>query len=191
MTAAELHAKGAVWRNRSWHFAALFLEGEAPDRSSGTMLVDALHLVARARGLRLITDLDQISLQPVPKWRVLLNARHAVTLEWPHSRPLLANAPIELPHGWHELASAHGIVLVFAGYGLGLHEQSRGDAASTTERLVEAAWDGALAGAAVRFDGAATVALAGMTGRPRRVRRHRRQGRGPAWPAGHATREPA
>lgn len=78
MATTELHAQASVWDHHGTRFAVLFLEGEAPDRSNG--------------GVMLL--------------------------------PLLADVPLGLPEGWLRSAIQHGLVLLFAGYGLGLHEHA-------------------------------------------------------------------
>jgi hypothetical protein len=150
MTGSELHAQAAIWRHHRGPEAALFMEGEAPDRAAdGAVAVDALYRVALARGLRLATDLDRLSLQPVPGWRILVGDSGAITLAWPHARSLLHQAPLDLPSGWRPLAEEHGAVVVFVGYGFGLHEHSGDGYAHPAARLEHLVQDGAVAAGAV------------------------------------------
>lgn len=121
----ELHIQAAVWTERGEQFAALFMQGEAPDKSTGDQSrADALLQAVRARGLPMTTDPDQVSLQPVKGWGVRLTPSGGITLKWPRLDPLLRDAPVELPDGWLNAARTHGIVLVFVGSGLGLHEHA-------------------------------------------------------------------
>lgn len=152
MIESELHVQACLWDHHRTRFAVLFLEGEAPDRSNGgAMMPDALLRVVLARGLRLTTDLDHLILTPTPGWHARIDRTGLVTVEWPHVRPLLADAPLALPGGWSRAAMEHGIVLVFAGFGLGLHEQAGDGQAHPLERLARVAEDGALASGAVPF----------------------------------------
>ncbi|AEA23514.1 hypothetical protein ATK30_4897 [Amycolatopsis echigonensis] len=146
----ELHAQAGVWCHREPCVAVLVMEGEAADRSNGgAIAADALYRVALAHGLRLTTDLDHLALQPLVGWRMLIDGNRRVTLRWPRFQPLLDQAPLGLPTGWVRLALARQVVLVFAGYGLGLHEQARTAAPGLDRRLRCAAEVGALAAGAV------------------------------------------
>ncbi len=166
----ELHVQAGLWDQNPWRIPVLYLEGEAPDRANHGMVGDALLAVVRARGLPLTTDPDYISFRPVAGWRVRVNDAGAITLEWPHFTPLLATAPVELPDGWREAATALGIVVVFAGHGLGLHDPHTNGNGSAITRLWEAAAAGALAGGAVALAGHETRAaeLDSTLTRPRR-----------------------
>lgn len=175
-TAAELHVQAAVWTSHNQRYAALFMEGEAPDRANGgAPLVDALYSVALARGLRMTTDPGQLGLRPVPGWRIRVAPSGAITLEWPHFTPLLAETPVTLPDGWRDVATDTGVVLVFAGRGLGLHEHAGDGVAHAARHLRAAAEDGMLAGGAVTLAGseAAASELDGTVSRPWRTPRHR------------------
>lgn len=174
-TVTELHAQAALWTDQDWRMAVLLMEGEAPDRANGGMLVDALYTAARAHGLRMTTDPDQLPLRPVPGWRIHLENSGAITLDWPHFTPLLADAPVALPDGWRDAATELGVVVVFAGRGLGLHEHRTDGQAHATSQLRKSAEDGTLAGGAVVVAGFESTAaqLDGTISRPRRRRRHR------------------
>lgn len=177
MTGAELHAQAALWNIREWRFATLFMEGEAADKANGgAMLVDALHSVALARGLPLVTELTAVRLRPVTGWRIHISVSGAITVEWPHAYPLLEEAPIELPPGWLEATAEQGIVLVFTGHGLGLHEHAEDGHAHAATRVRRVAQNGGLAGGAVLRAGAEQEAarLGGTARRPRPEPRHRR-----------------
>lgn len=152
-TVTELHVQAAVWTDENWRIAVLLMEGEAPDRANGGMLADALYSVVRARGLRLTTDPDQLPLDPVPGWRIHLEDSGGITLDWPHFTPLLTAVPVELPDGWRDAATELGVVVVFAGRGLGLHEHRTDGQAHATWQLREAAEDGTLAGGSVVLAG--------------------------------------
>jgi hypothetical protein len=166
---AELHVQAAVWTERGWHFATLFLEGEAPDKATGSQLrTDALLQAVRARGLPLTTDPEQVSLRPVKGWRVHRADSGAITLEWPHFTPLLAATPISLPDGWPDAATEHGIVLVFVGAGLGLHQHAGDGDAHPANALQRIAEDGCLSGGAVALTGS-EARLDGTIGHPHRA----------------------
>lgn len=175
-TAAELHVQAAVWTHHDQRYPVLFMEGEAADRAHGGVpLVDALYTVTRARGLRLTTDPELLPLRPVPGWHISIAESGAITLEWPHFTPLLAEAQLALPDAWREAATDTGIVLVFAGRGLGLHEHAGDGHAHASEHLLAAARDGMLAGGAVAVAGheSAAAELDGTLGWPRRNHHHR------------------
>ncbi|WP_034271497.1 hypothetical protein [Haloechinothrix halophila] len=171
----ELHAQAGLWTQHAWRIPALYLEGEAPDRSHDTMVSDALLAVVRARGLPLTTDPDYLPLRPVTGWRMHVDDMGAITLDWPHFTPLLESAPVESPDGWQEAAAATGIVVVFAGHGLGLHEPHTDGNGHAFTQLWDAAAAGALAGGAVVVAGHETRAaeLDRTLARPqRRVNHH-------------------
>ncbi|WP_219419573.1 hypothetical protein [Pseudonocardia nigra] len=150
MTASELHVQAGFWTNRRWRFAALFMEGEAAGRSdAGIVRVDALYSAVRARGLAMTTDVDHLSLRPVPGWRILVNVAGAITLRWPHFHPLLREAPIALPRGWAEAVNEQGLVLLFVGHGFGLHEHAGDGPVDAAACLRHVAEHGALAAGAV------------------------------------------
>lgn len=179
-TAAELHVQAAVWTDQDERFPVLFMEGEAPDRAhGGAPLVDALYMVARARGMRMTSDPEQLPLRPLPGWRIRIGEFGTITLEWPHFTPLLEEAPLTLPKGWRDAATDTGVVLVFAGRGLGLHEHAVDGHAHPSEHLRAAAEEGTLAGGAVVVVGQESIAaeLDGTVGWPRR-HRHRPRERG-------------
>lgn len=169
-TATELHVQAAVWTDQDQRFPVLFMEGEAPDRAHGGVpLVDAIYTVARARGMRMTTDPELLPLRPLPGWRIRIADFGTITLEWPHFTPLLEDAPLTLPKGWRDAATDTGIVLVFAGRGLGLHEHAGDGHAHPSEHLRAAAEDGTLAGGAVAVAGHELTAaeLDGTLGQPR------------------------
>lgn len=160
MNTGELHVQAGFWENHASRYAALYMEGEARDRSNGEgMAADALYRVALARGLRLTTDLDHLDRRPVPGWRVRIDdgfslgsvaqRQPMLTLEWPGFWPLLLDAPLSLPPGWLPAAAGDGLVLVFVGYGLGLHEHRHDGEAHTVTHLRHVAEAGALASGAV------------------------------------------
>ncbi|MGH3952155.1 MAG: hypothetical protein ACRDSE_24090 [Pseudonocardiaceae bacterium] len=171
----ELHAQAAVWADHDWRLAVLYLEGEAPDPATGGMLAGALLAAVRARGLRLTTDPDHLSLRPIPGWRVRLDDPATITVEWPHFTPLLTAAPLRLPDGWREAATELGAVVVFAGCGLGLHEHAADGHAHATHRLHTAAEHGNLAGGTVPLEGseARAARLDGTASRPGHTPTHR------------------
>lgn len=151
MNGSELHAQAGIWQYHETGMAVLFMEGEALDRSNGNGLaVDALYRVVLARGLRLTTDLEHLAPWPVPGWWLQIDTTGAVTLTWPHFRPLLDHVPLDLPLGWLRMATGCGMVEVFVGHHLGLHEHARDGAAHPAELLEHAAESGALAAGAVR-----------------------------------------
>lgn len=153
MQGSELHAEAGVWRDHRGFLAALLMEGEAPDRTNGGALEpDALYRVVLARGLRLTTDLDHLDQRPVPGWRLLVERDGALTLSWPHVHPLLDHVPLDLPDGWLRLAQDRHLVIVFVGWGLGMHELAHSDAdedAHPLRNVWHAAETGVLATGAV------------------------------------------
>lgn len=172
----ELHVQAGLWEQHAWRIPVLYLEGEAPDHAHDTMVDDALLTVARARGLPLTTDPGYLPLRPVPGWRLHADD-DAITIDWPHFKPLLAAAPVELPDGWQHAATAIGAVVLFAGHGLGLHDPHDDGNGHASTRLWDAAAAGAVAGGTVALaDHEARAAdLDGILARPRsRVRHHHR-----------------
>lgn len=67
-----------------------------------------------------------------------------MTLRWPHPTPLLVDIQLDLPEGWALVAGERGFVLVFAGYGLGLHGHASNGPGHPVQRLPLAAESGAL-----------------------------------------------
>ncbi|MDQ3788210.1 MAG: hypothetical protein M3422_13335, partial [Actinomycetota bacterium] len=108
-----------------------------------------LYQVALSRGLRLTTDLDRIDPKPVRAWRVVVDDNHLVTLQWPHRRPLFDHIPLDLPDDWLPTARNAGTVLLFAGYGFGMHERAHDGGARPLRHVEHAAYTGALAAGAV------------------------------------------
>jgi hypothetical protein len=150
MQDSELHAQAGIWCHRELRLAVLVMEGEAPDRSNGGAVAsDAFYRVALAYGLTLATDLDHLVRQPLGGWRILIDDAGRVTVRWPRFRPLLDKAPLGLPIGWLDIATARHVVLVFAGHGLGLHGHPHGGSTGLDRRLRCAAEAGALAAGAV------------------------------------------
>lgn len=150
MKGSELHAEAGVWENHVGPMAALLMEGEARSRSNGGALEpDALYRVVLASGLRLTTDLDHLDQRPIPGWRLLVDPDGALTLNWPHFQPLLDHARLDLPHGWLRLADDQHLVVVFVGWGLGMHEHAHDDEAHPLRQVWGAAETGALAFGAV------------------------------------------
>jgi hypothetical protein len=142
----ELHVQAGVWD----HHGALFMEGEAPDRSNGGgLMADALYRVVLARGLHLTTDLAHLNWRPVHGWRVWIDDENAVTLQWPRFRPLLEHVPLELPEEWSVAAKSDGYVVLFAGYELGMHQHTRDGDSHPLTHLEHAAEVGALASGVV------------------------------------------
>ncbi|HEU5471609.1 MAG TPA: hypothetical protein VFV67_13225 [Actinophytocola sp.] len=141
MPDSELHMQASLWNGKHGRTAVLVMEGAARDRSDGGgVAVDALHRIALARGLRLTTDLDRRDTRPVGGWRVRIDRIHAVTVEWPHHRPLVDGVPLDLPSGWLRTASGAGELLLLVGYGLGL----RTGTGRLSAQLERACRDGAL-----------------------------------------------
>jgi hypothetical protein len=145
MNGSELHAQAGVWHYHRTGIAALFMEGEAADRAPG-----ALYRVVLGSGLRLTTDLDHLVSQPIPGWRLVIDRDERITLTWPRFHPLLDHAPVDLPSGWRGLATGSGMVEVFVGHRLGLHEHAGGT--PPLPSLVRAAESGALAAGMVRVE---------------------------------------
>ena len=174
MTGTELHVQASIWkrcriRERSVHgqvsravvvsrgapgrhawahdvdLAVLVMEGEA---TGGT---DALYWAALTRGLVLTTDLDHLDLRLRSGWHALFDAG-TVTIGWPHPRPLLHGASVDLPAGWIDAATALRLVVLVVGHGLGLGEARTPPGESLAGRLTRAASAGALAAGAVTVE---------------------------------------
>ncbi|MGB7797677.1 MAG: hypothetical protein WBL53_15695 [Pseudonocardiaceae bacterium] len=111
---------------------------------------DVLLYAVMNRGLHLATDLPRLVLGPRRGWAVRLNPAGALTLTWPHVRPLLLDAPLNLPIGWREAAAEHGLVLLFVGDRLALGEQTK-DQADLRKRATQAAERGELAVGAIAY----------------------------------------
>lgn len=175
-TATELHVQPAVWTDHDRHYAVLLMEGEAPGRNGqrDAVLVDALRAVLLARGLHVVTDPDQLPLRPVPGWRIELSDGK-VSLRWPHFTALLDELPLRLPDGWHDAATQTGVVLIFAGHGLGLHEHAHDGQAHASAKLARIAVEGGVVGGAVAVTGHLSAAdgLDGTLSRPRHTSNHR------------------
>lgn len=149
MSAGLLHVQAAVWQNHHPH-AALFMEGEAPDRSNGGgLMADALYRVALARGLHLTTDLLHLDPRPVHGWWLSIDDDGALTLEWPRFHPLIEHAPVDLPEDWRLLAKSDGFVILFAGYALGMWEHADDGDGHALANVEHAAELGALASGVV------------------------------------------
>jgi hypothetical protein len=142
MRDSELFVQASLWNGRDARTAVLLMEGTTRGRAGGDVVDDALHLIALSRGLRLTTDLDRRDTRPVRGWRARVDRIHAITLEWPHRRPLLDRARVELPSGWLRTAAGNGELLLIVGYGLGLRDAVVQPALSA--RLDRAARDGAV-----------------------------------------------
>jgi len=143
---SEFHVQASLWHGH----AVLFMEGEARNRRRGSdMIEDALYQVTLGRGLRLTTDLEHLDLTPMQAWRVVIDDDHLVTLVWPHHRPLFEHIPLDLPDGWLPTATEAGTVLLFAGYGLGMHEHAHDGESHPLRHVAHAAYTGALAAGAV------------------------------------------
>lgn len=106
---------------------------------------------AMNRGLRLATDLPRLALDKCPGWAVSLNPAGALTLTWPHVQPLLLDAPLDLPTGWREAAAEHGLVLLFVGNQLGLHDHTDGHHTNPGKRAPQTAERGELAAGAIAY----------------------------------------
>jgi hypothetical protein len=151
MHATTLHAQADLWQHGAVTFAALFMEGEMRSSANEVDRTDVLLYAVMNRGLRLATDLPRLALNPCRGWSMRLNPAGALTLTWPHVQPLLLDAPLNLPTGWHEAAAEHGLVLLFVGERLGLHERREGDQPNLRKRTLRAAERGELAAGAVAY----------------------------------------
>ena len=117
-----LHAQADLWRYGAATFAALFMEVEIRSPDNEVDRSDMLLNAVMNRGLPLATDLPRLALRPHPGWSIRLTPAGTLTLTWPHVRPLLLDAPVDLPTGWREAAAEHGLVLLFVGDRLGLRD---------------------------------------------------------------------
>lgn len=174
MLGTELHVQASLWKHcwirersdrghvrravvppghghwaRETDLAVLVMAGEAPGRTTGgAPVADALCLAVQARGLAMTTDLDHLDLRPRPGWRVVVDEDGAVTVEWPHTHPLLSTAPVELPAGWREAAAQLRVVVVVAGTGRALSTPAGEHLAPRLDRAARA---GALAAGAAAY----------------------------------------
>jgi hypothetical protein len=151
MHTMTLHAQADLWQHKASTFAALFIEGEMRSPDNEDDRTDVLLYAVMNRGLPLATDLPQLVLGPRPGWAIYLNPAGALTLTWPHVQPLLLDAPLSLPTGWREAAAQHGIVLLFVGENLGLHEHTEGHQTNPGTRSLQAAERGELAAGAIVY----------------------------------------
>jgi hypothetical protein len=150
MHAMTLHAQADRWKHGAVTFAALFMESEMRSPDEKNDRTDVLLYAVMNRGLHLATDLPRLVLGPRRGWAVRLNPAGALTLTWPHVRPLLLDAPLNLPIGWREAAAEHGLVLLFVGDRLALVEQTK-DQADLRKRATQAAERGELAVGAIAY----------------------------------------
>ena len=151
MHTMTLHAQADLWQHKASTFAALFIEGEMRSPNNEDDRTDVLLYAVMNRGLPLATDLPQLVLGPRPGWAIHLNPAGALTLTWPHVQPLLVDAPLSLPTGWREAAAQHGMVLLFVGENLGLHEHTEGHQTNPGTRALQAAERGELAAGAIAY----------------------------------------
>ncbi len=151
MHTMTLHAQADLWQHRAATFAALFMEGEIRSPTNDVDRTDVLLYAAMNRGLPLVTDLARLVLSPRPGWAVHLTPAGALTLTWPHARPLLLDAPLNLPTGWREAAAEHGLVLLFIGDSLGLRDHTQGHQTNPGQRSPQAAERGELAAGAITY----------------------------------------
>jgi hypothetical protein len=152
MHAMTLHAQADLWHHGGGvTYAALFMEGEMRSPDNEVDRTDVLLYAVLNRGLRFATDLPRLALEPCPGWAVGLNPAGAVTLTWPHVRPLLLDAPLHLPDGWSKAAAEHGLVLLFVGDRLGLRDYIQGHQSNPGQRSPQAAERGALAAGAITY----------------------------------------
>ncbi|MGH3814436.1 MAG: Hsp20/alpha crystallin family protein [Pseudonocardiaceae bacterium] len=150
MHTMTLHAQADLCQHGTTTFAALFMEGEmrSPDTEDRT---DVLLYAVMNRGLPLATDLPRLALSPRPGWAIHLNPAGALTLTWPHAQPLLRDAPLNLPTGWREAATEHGLVLLFVGDRLDLRDHIEGHQTTPGQRSSQAAERGELAAGAIAY----------------------------------------
>src|SRR5918998_26467 len=127
------------------------MEGEIRSPDTEDDRTDVLFSAVMNRGLPLATDLARLVLGPRPGWAVHLNPAGALTLTWPHVRPLLFDAPLNLPTGWREAAAEHGLVLLFVGDRLGLRDHTEGQQTNPGKRAPQAAERGELAAGAIAY----------------------------------------
>lgn len=151
MHAMTLHAQADLWQHGATTFAALFMEGEMRSPDTEANRTDVLLYAVMHRGLRLTTDLPRLALGPRPGWAIHLNPAGTLTLTWPHVQPLLLDAPLNLPTGWHESAAEHDLVLLFVGEGLGLREHTENHQTNPGKRSPQAAERGELAAGAITY----------------------------------------
>lgn len=145
---ARLHLRAAVWGRGDNRIAVLLAEAEPAlplDAGPAAALV--------SKGLALVTDLELVTLPKPPGWSVRLDVSGQVSVLWPHSRPLVDAARLDLPGVWRWAARRTGVVVLVAGAGPGLCTGP--GAGARTGALTRLATAGALAGGALPFAEAA------------------------------------
>lgn len=123
-------------------------EVRSPDGEVGRTDV-RLYAVMKRR-LRLATDLPRLTLGPRPGCARRLNPAAARSLIWPHARPLVLDAPLNLPTSWRKTAPQPGLVL-FVGDSLGLRKYIEAHLTHPAPRSPQAAQPGKLAVGAITY----------------------------------------
>jgi hypothetical protein len=151
MHTMTLYAQADLWQHGAATFAALFMEGEIRSPDTEDDRTDVLFFAVMNRGLPLATDLARLTLGPRRGWAIHLNSAGALTLTWPHTQPLLLDAPLNLPTGWREAAAEHSVVLLFVGDRLGLRDHTEGNQVNLGKHSPQAAQRGELAAGAIAY----------------------------------------
>jgi hypothetical protein len=149
MSDAQLQVQASLWDGELGRHALLFLEGNSAvnlERHGGEEPITLLNVVLQ-RGMQLVPDSQPPEqVEPAIGWHVRMGSAGVLTVDWPHTSPLLAEVPLDLPAGWTTTADERGGVLLFVGEGLGLREHADGGVAHPLDRMADAARRGALAG---------------------------------------------
>ncbi|MFI9011536.1 hypothetical protein ACIGNX_30305 [Actinosynnema sp. NPDC053489] len=138
---ARLHVRASVWGHDDNRIAVLLVEGR-------TRLAVPLPTALTAKGLSLVSDVDDVVLPTARGWSVDVSPDGALTLRWPHRTPLLDHLEVDRPGVWRWAARLRRTVLVLVGSDLDL---AAPDPARHRELLVAAASGGTLAGGAVPY----------------------------------------
>lgn len=127
MSGARMQVQASLWDGERGRHALLFLEGDAAvdlDRGGDQEQITLMSVVLQ-RGMQLVSDIEPPEeVQPAIGWHVRMGPSGALTVDWPHTSPLLAEVPLDLPAGWAAAAQERGGVLLFVGEGLGLGGQN-------------------------------------------------------------------
>ncbi|MBB5850559.1 hypothetical protein ACFQ05_32770 [Amycolatopsis umgeniensis] len=123
MDGNQIRFQGIVWTFGKREFAALLVDGHSTNEP------DALPRASRARGLPLTTDIRRVPLTLVPGWRIeatfeesALGTQVRLTVHWPHIRPLISLAGVDLPQRWQQLAVTQRSALLLIGRDLVAHD---------------------------------------------------------------------
>ncbi|MEV6906739.1 hypothetical protein [Amycolatopsis sp. NPDC051071] len=155
MQGNQIRFQGVVWTFGEREFATLLMDGHSV--SEGNRVPDALLRASQSRGLPLTTDIRRVPLKPVPGWQIevtfeesALGPRPRLTVRWPHVRPLVSHAGVDLPQRWQELAVTQRVGLLLVGCDLVTDNAPARDG-DLPSRIARLAVSGALTAGVVAF----------------------------------------